>query len=54
MVTVLLTRQSSSELTSDVVGFLLQTLENQIESPTIWQTSLDCLIEIELHIPVGY
>ncbi len=54
MVTILVIRESSSsQLASDVVSFLLHALEAQSESPPIQQTALDCLLELELNLPVS-
>ena len=52
IVTVLLTHEPSQEVTEDVVQFLLSILENKNEPIFTCHTSLDCLMEIELSLPV--
>ena len=54
MVTILVIRESSSsQLAADVVSFLLHALEAQSESPPFQLTALDCLLELELNLPVS-
>ena len=54
MVTILVIRESSSsQLATDVVSFLLHALEAQSESPPFQLTVLDCLLELELNLPVS-
>ena len=49
---LLLTQDHDSELTSDVVEFLIKLLENPTESIVVQKLSLDSLIEIEVVYPV--
>lgn len=48
---LLLTQDHDSELTSDVVEFLIKLLENPTESIVVQKLSLDSLIEIEVVYP---
>ncbi len=52
IVTILLTHQPSQEVSVDVAQFLLSILENKSEHVFTYNTSLDCLMEIELDMPV--
>jgi hypothetical protein len=53
IVTVLLAvYQPSQEVTDDVVQFLLNILDSKGEPVSTCLTSIDCLIEIELNMPV--
>ena len=56
IVTVLLTfknyHQPSQEVTEDVVQFFVNILENNNESASTCLTTIDCLTEIELNMPV--
>ena len=54
IVTVLVTYQSSQEVTKDIVQFLLNILENKSEPTSTCLTSIDCLTEIELNMPVFF
>lgn len=52
IVTLLLSYQLSREVTDDCVQFLLSILENKSEPAVTCLSSLDCLLEIEMSIPV--